>query len=90
MYMKTVSSATVPVILIIYTFRLKLICCNLLSVHNTVAVLFSFHYAKSPPSVIFTASRRQSFSFLKSTSSRQSSHILHQSVIFVHSTDSGD
>jgi len=42
--------------------------------------------AKSPPPVIFTASRRQSFSCPKSPVS----HIFHQSVTFLYVTDSGD
>ena len=47
--------------------------------------------AKSPPPVILTAIRRQSFSCPKSTSSRQSVIFFSdQSVTFLYVTDSGD
>jgi len=44
----------------------------------------------APPPVTFFSRRRQSYSISKSTSSRQSRHILPKSVIFYLATDSGD
>jgi hypothetical protein len=78
--MKTVSSASNIILLF------ELICCNLLHVRNTVAVFSLCEVA----AVSHIHGKSPSVGFPKSTSSRQSSHILHQSVIFVYVTDSGD